>query len=107
MISSHHHLGVVDQVEGEDEGSSASIDHLEILVVRNEDHHDPEDHESEEDADENSSHHGEVPFGLKNLIVRKKIGNSQNIVNIKRLLMFIPNLQMQPYFLDKILRFGI
>ena len=75
MVAPHHHLRVVDQVEGEDESSRPSVDHLEVLVVRNEDHHNPEDHESEKDADENSSHHGEVPFGLKNLIVSKNLSN--------------------------------
>ena len=65
MISSQHHLSVVDQVEGEDEGPSAAIDHLEIFVVGNKYHHKPEDDEAKEDTDKNSSHGGEVPLGLK------------------------------------------
>ena len=65
MISSQHHLGVVDQVEGEDESPGPPVDHLEIFVVGNKYHHEPEDDEAEEDADKNSSHRGEVPLGLK------------------------------------------
>ena len=66
VVTSHHHLGVVDQVEGEDESSSSSVHHLEILVVGDEDHDEAEDDEPEEDTDQDSSHHGKVPFRLGN-----------------------------------------
>lgn len=66
MVTSHHHLSVVHQVEGEDESSSPSVHHLEILVVGDEDHDEAEDDEPEEDTDEDPSHHGKVPFSLGN-----------------------------------------
>ena len=64
VIASHHHLSVVDQVEGEDEGTNAPIDHLEILVIGNKYHHESEDDQAKEDTDKSSSHYREVPLGL-------------------------------------------
>ena len=64
VVPSHHHLGVVHQVHGEQKGSYSSIYDLQILVVGNKDHDDAKDHQPEKDADEDSAHHGEVPLGL-------------------------------------------
>ena len=64
VISSQHHLSVVYKVEGEDEGPSAPIDHLEILVIGNKYHHESEDDQAKEDTDKSSSHYREVPLGL-------------------------------------------
>ena len=64
MVPTHHHLGVVNQVEGEDEGSRSSVHHLHVLGIGDEDHHDAEDHEPAEEAHQDSAHGREVPLGL-------------------------------------------
>ena len=44
VVSAHHHLGVIDQVEGEEDGPRPAIHHLHVLGVRDEYHHDAKDH---------------------------------------------------------------
>jgi len=56
VVTAHHHLRVVDQVEGEEEGPRPPVHHLHVLRVRDEDHHDAKDHESTQKTDENASH---------------------------------------------------
>ena len=50
VVAAHHHLGVVHQVEGEEDRPRPPVHHLHVLGVRDEDHHDPEDHEAAEEA---------------------------------------------------------
>ena len=64
VVAAHHHLGVVHQVEGEEDRPRPPVHHLHVLGVRDEDHHDPEDHEAAEEAHQDAAHGREVPLGL-------------------------------------------
>ena len=64
VVTAHHHLGVVHQVEGEEDRPRPPVHHLHVLGVRDEDHHDPEDHEAAEEAHQDAAHGREVPLGL-------------------------------------------
>ena len=64
VVPSHHHLSVVHQVEGEEEGPHSTVHHLHVLGVGHEDHHDAKDHQSTQQADQDSSHSSEVKLGL-------------------------------------------
>ena len=71
VAAPHHHLGVVHQVEGEEDGPGASVHHLHVLGVRDEDHHDPEDHQPHQQAHQDPAHRCEVPLGLKIIVSMK------------------------------------
>ena len=64
VAAPHHHLGVVHKVEGEEDGPGASVHHLHVLGVWDEDHHDAKDHEAEEEAHQDAAHSRKVPFSL-------------------------------------------
>ena len=73
MVSAHHHLGVVNQVEGEEDGPRPAIHHLHVLGVRDEDHHDAEDHEAAEEAHQDATHGRKVPFGLNMQVLKEGV----------------------------------
>ena len=64
MRSAHHHLGVNDEVNREDDCSDASVDNLEDSVVGDEDHDEATDEEHEEDAKHDTPARSEVYLGL-------------------------------------------
>merc|ERR1712242_498395 len=78
VAAPHHHLRVVHQVEGEEGGPGASVHHLHVLGVRDEDHHDPEDHQPHQQAHQDPAHRSEVPLGLNNIVSMNEV----MIVNI-------------------------
>ena len=73
MVSAHHHLGVVDQVEGEEDGPRPAIHHLHVLGVRDEDHHDAKDDEAAEEAHQDTTHGRKVPFGLNMQVLKEGV----------------------------------
>lgn len=68
MVSSKHHLGVIDQVEGEHQSSTRSIDQLQHLTLTTgnspEDHDDPKHQHEEGEAEHDAAAGGEVHLGL-------------------------------------------
>ena len=64
MRSAHHHLGVNNEVNREDDGSDAGVDNLENSVVRDEDHDEATDQEHKEDAEHYTPARSEVYLGL-------------------------------------------
>ena len=71
MVTAHHHLGVVHQVEGEEDRPRPAVHHLHVLGVRDEDHHDAKDHEAEEEAHQDAAHSRKVPFSLSVMALRE------------------------------------
>lgn len=65
MRAADHHLGVVDDVEAEDEGPQAAVDHLEVVGRGDEDHDDAEDDEDKEEAAEGAAACRKVNLGLE------------------------------------------
>merc|ERR1719225_1734602 len=66
VVATHHHLSIVDEIDGEDEDADATVDQVEHLDV------DPQegengDHEAEEDenTEEDPATQGEVNLGLE------------------------------------------
>ena len=64
MRSAHHHLGVNDEVNREDNCSDARVDNLKDSVVRNEDHDEAADEKYKEDAEHDTPARSEVYLGL-------------------------------------------
>ena len=64
MRSAHHHLGVDNEVNRENDGSDARVDNLENSVVRDEDHDEAADEEHKEDAEHDTPARSEVYLGL-------------------------------------------
>ena len=64
-----HHLGIVDEIDGEDEDADATVDEVEELDVdahQGEDcHEQAKEDKDKEDAEEDAAAHCEINLGLK------------------------------------------
>ena len=65
MVTSHHHLGVYDEVDREDDGADSSVDNLEDSVVWDEDHQEAANDEDKKYAKHGTPTGSEVYFGLE------------------------------------------
>ena len=64
MRSAHHHLGVDNEVNRENDCPDTSVDNLKDSVVRDEDHDEATDQEHKEDAEHDTPARSEVYLGL-------------------------------------------
>jgi len=65
VLAPHHQLGVIHDVEGEDEGTNRSISNHSVFGLWEENEKEPSNHEDYQNSAEHSSTHGEVYLGLE------------------------------------------
>jgi len=65
VLAPHHQLGVIHDVQGEDEGTNRSISNHSVFGLREENEKEPGNHEDDQNSTEHTSTYGEVYLGLE------------------------------------------